>query len=637
MKEITIVSFLNKIKAFCNSTFSSKDLFLCILGLGVQLIMFFCVPLYFGGSDPMDHLRNAFYLSGDKNLGVFVPWRPFGPAILWVLTGVTILKTWKILVLLHFLVGWLLPWLFYRIVAPQLKMTALFYAAVINIFGILAFYSPFLCPETIYWGLNIFLLCICCNYLLNFNSKLLIYLIPVSFVITTNFRPTAALMFYVFLISCLLKFRTKKIQELGKMVCIFFALNLLVSFVVVINGNKDWPGTLWAKNIYDRNALKDWLSLNFYKQNKNTYTLKEFFKLYEKMDISSNKVYHEITPQKEKWIKEKLERKKHKLLGFVDCAFYIISETFDLNSVLFGSGVPLSGRNLYGYIYYADSSLVRGRIHSLRWDPYTKNSDQVSLGSMTSLILEAEGLSTDRLKNAFSSAAKDFPEVWVNQPFWTGKDERSANSFLNKFYFSSYFNEGLYEAAMWDCMVRTLGLRFSNKAYAEAAKEILKIYPYAAFLFYDNFLNTIFLKQIGYLKDNKISWNVVSQRFGDLQYTNRLNILGDEFGNLQTSLMPRVSQTKASNFIAFWYSLSHMFFYIMCPLFLLGSLYLVGKDPLLSEIVLLNLGFYFANVIPLAIFGNFGSPRYDDTLKIFIFFGLCLLINYSFRKCFKCT
>ena len=117
---IMTACFLNSIISSLFSKTGWKNIFLIALGIITQSIMFIAIPPLFGGADPMDHLRNAFYISGNKELGCLVPWRPLGPAALWVALGVTTLKTWKILLAFHFLLGALLPWLIYQLAEKNL-------------------------------------------------------------------------------------------------------------------------------------------------------------------------------------------------------------------------------------------------------------------------------------------------------------------------------------------------------------------------------------------------------------------------------------------------------------------------------------------------------------------------------------
>lgn len=578
----------------------------------------------------MDHLRNAFYISGNKELGCLVPWRPLGPAALWVALGVTTLKTWKILLAFHFLLGALLPWLIYQLAEKNLKKTAYAFGILINLFGILAFYSPIICPESVYWGLNILCLILGLNLLLKKEPRNLELIgVPLIFVVTTNFRPTAALMFYCFLIIYTLKWKTAAFTKITLLLGTFFFANLNLSLINTINGNKDWPGTLWEKNIYDRKMLRDWLKKNFEPKNlknQNVFSIREFEALYSNLEISSEKKVDISTNENEKWIQDVKKRRKNPFLKIYDSIVYLTQETIDPSCLFFGSGVPLSGRNKYGLLFFSDSVLIRGRTHSLKiLERYALNNNSFDLINATDLTSAEVGPKTLFLRHAHKGASNDFPAVWINQPFWKPGQDKKPTVFFEQFYNHSYEWDGLYEGAMWDCMVRVLGLRYSNQAYNEAAMEIIGNYPYSAFLYFDNFLNNLFVKQIGHLKERSVTLDKILSQFGDLKYPHRQNVLGSEFGNLQSSLKKEIPGTLKSNLVADWYSVTHILFWLISMCFIPITFYMLGKGGVVAWAALLNAGFYLANILPLAIYGNFGSPRYDDTLKAFVLFSICLL------------
>ncbi len=169
-----------------------------VFSLAATIYAQLAVPFYWGGGDPLDHLRFARYVLGQEG-GMLIPWRPPGMGLFLIVVGVPLLDTFRGLVLAYAFMALALPLLVYGMIRRFSRgwAAAAGLAAVVS--GWSVTYSRIGVPEQLFHFLHFLALMQISAWFAEPRRRALPYTIAITLVAANLVRPVAALYFWIFL------------------------------------------------------------------------------------------------------------------------------------------------------------------------------------------------------------------------------------------------------------------------------------------------------------------------------------------------------------------------------------------------------------------------------------------------------
>lgn len=321
--------------------------------------------------------------------------------------------------------------------------------------------------------------------------------------------------------------------------------------------------------------------------------------------------------------------------GFMGAVRYLARNPM---RILIGGSPPMGNRNFFGlflmprlrYYMQRSYSLSSGAIFEntpIR-QAYESNPTPQTLEALVSgnpdlskdLIAPENGPATRELMGGMRLFIEAFRWNWQDQNIWISQfRDRPEDLYATIFKPPIPVETGIYEGFMYDSLARLFGYERLNRLYGQAAKETLRRYPLSAAMIWDNFLRIALVRTFGDIKS----------QLDPLPYSYWANVVYVPRHNDSEELTPGLAKGLAAtvpiNPYAQIFSKAYAVFHLLSFIFVITALSLL-LIALASETWPLTIFLAFAylyNAAVIAVYGNFGDPRYYD---VFVFLPVLITL-----------
>ena len=606
--------------------------------------------IYYEGGDAYGYLENARYMLGQGGFNFF---RTPGTSLLFILTGVVIFETWKILMLSYAIMSLLLPLFVYYIIKINAKPT---YGLIGGIATLLSG-IPFIHSKTLinsdhpFIFFNFLALFLIALFLLKKSDHRyrasLPYVIAIVSFFATLVRPNGAFNFWIFVfLSCVLFYKKIPLKHVLLAALLYISFNVTWTLIDRSHGFDNFADIYAPVNIPERRVGEVYLASNAFHFVENApekpainpangpassslaNTLRWYISRFpESLTTTSNAyrpalLFGQYKNNPEMLIHKILYNPTSSYLQFLIEAIHARYENYASDFL-----ITLAKENhnwgLMGVLHYfwknpkniflgGTDTTTMGMRNFLAQAHYTKWREAMNrqwglTNSPTTLISESNGPYAKEYLRAVQFYLKVYPQYW--EPVyktWAG----NPDGLFNSMYHSSVIGEGA-ESLFFEAVTRYYGTQAGSKLMANTAIEAFLAHPNSLFMFYDNFLFITLNKIKGDVLD---AWNYDLLKKWTRGYIRvRNNSLWGLSDGLKSELKTELDEHW---FEPFWISngIFHQvqFIFVIIAVFFTG-LALVNRQ---ASLILILWAIYFYNVLSIVFFGAFSSNRYEDVFVL---------------------
>ncbi len=634
---------------------------LTALSLGAMLYVQLVMPTQWGAGDPLDHLRMARFIMGQPE-GIWIAWRPPGMALFMILVGVTWAESFRGLILSYAAFAFALPLLAYSIIRRYDRNWAFLAGAFAVLSAWSTAYSRMLLPEQLFHFVHFVALAQIGAWFANPRNRLLPYTIALSLFVLNLVRPVAALYYWVFLACALLMVR-RNVRHLALASVLVVSLNAAWSLADRWWGASIFP-TVYAPTTPDQRAFGELYysggQYHFVEElpphpvidaddgihsKRMREVVAEYVRKYPDVWMRGDNpelpylLFGRFAERPQDLAEEVFRRPNFAYFNFLRMALYVelgqhgaeklmrrvarehgyvgwrgvLSYFRRYPTKLLVGGMPsFGGRNFLGLYYSAKIRQITGTHYWAVWPTTPKDVAMLDAGN---------GPASKEFLRAVELTIKAYPGYWEDTNQWFSRHKGKPDEFFAEIMDpKDPYDGGMYEGYYWEALMKYYGSAHADRLYMDVGLETLRKYPYSGTMILDNSMRIMFIRPFGVLK------GTLEEPYycfwGDLMFVSRENSSTGLSPELAAELIPKYSSTKAADRLAKAYALGHLtspFWVIAAAIFLLPAM-LTSARPLASFLVLA----YLYNVAVIAVFGNFGAPRYYDVFMMLPVLGTCL-------------
>jgi hypothetical protein len=635
----------------------------------IMVVMQYNVPFWYGGSDHSDYYWYGRYLLGDSFRGYAVPanWRTPGAGLFHILSGTVLFDTWKGYIAANAVFSVAIPVFFYLMVRPHSRNFALL-AGLVTIVSMTPYvYANGAGSDQLYFFLHALLLLLCARYLqiyLHKSPALLAGIITVA-LCACLVRPVGALIFWIFIaVAAILRPRDwRRLAAASGVYIVLMASWVLWDRAYGTNGGATvglgYPqlssmttsaerrlaeayfspqGLIHAASdaaavgYPDSQTLRTTLS-EFLEKHQNDwerpslFTPPSLFAHYAKDPNPSESLLNALFTDRNylyfsfivSTVTEALGKddalsllygvsREHGTTGLYGFAGNFLKHPTQL---LFGVTPNMGGRNLFAVLYMAG---YRERVmHIASTEDIPDPLLSPDLGPANAFLLKTLRRFID-----------DYPQYWpktIAAPY-RGDPEGFYKLMLrggatnDAVDLEGYF----YQVVNW-----YLSPTLAASVYVPAALEILERYPKLAVLYYENFLYFTVLRRIGPV-DAALD-RAALDHMSDSYIERQVQVSDDLPRGLAKELTPVVEageirkDSVALQMIIYFIAPSFIFLMIVALPFLRGRIAIGVCMFLLID--------YVFEVVPIALFSAWGTPRYEANFYLLPLYISCIIFGQA--------